>query len=112
MFLLISVLARSLKLASVKRAEPSMKTQCKAASFCLVLAAVVLAVQSEPIALLAASMALHLYALTTWRANWYEGDPVGSWTSLLTRRYQVTLGGVLCAMAGMLLLVGYFAWAF
>ena len=91
-----------------------MKTQCKAASFCLVLAAIVLAVHREPIALLAASMALHLYALTEWRANWYEGDPAGSWTSMLKRRYQVTLGGVLCATAGMLLLIGYFAfvWAF
>ena len=90
-----------------------MKTQCKAASFCLVLAAVALAVHREPGALLAGSMALHLYALTKWRANWYE-SAAGSWTSMLKRRYQVTLGGVLCATAGMLLLIGYFAfvWAF
>jgi len=92
-----------------------MKTQCKAASFCLVLAALVLAAHREPIALLAASMALHVYALTEWRASWhggYEGAAVGSWTSLLKRRYQVSLGGVLCAVAGMLLLGGYFAFAF
>jgi len=91
-----------------------MKTQCKAVSACLVLAAAILGAHREPLALLAASMALHLYALTEWRANWYAGDPVGSWTSMLKRRYQVTLGGVLCAMAGMLLLAAYvtFLWAF
>lgn len=98
----------------LKRAEPSMKTQCKAASFCLVLAAVVLAVHRDAAALLAASMALHLYALTTWRASWYgdAGAAAASWTSLLKRRYQVSLGGVLCAVAGMLLLGGYFVFAF
>jgi len=89
-----------------------MKTQCKAASCCLVLAALVLAVQREPIAMLAASMALHLYALTEWRANWYQETAVRSWTGVLRRCYQVSLGGVLCAAAGMVLLAAYVAFAF
>lgn len=88
-----------------------MKTQCKAASFCLLVAAVVLACQREPGALLAGAIALQLYALTQWQANWYEQLALRSWTQVLKRRYQTSLAGVLCALASMLLLVAYFALA-
>ena len=86
-----------------------MKTQCKAASFCLLVAAVVLAFHREPGALLAGAIALQLYALTQWQANWYEQLAMRSWTRVLRRRYQTSLAGLLCAVASTLLLVGYFA---
>ena len=88
-----------------------MKTQCKAASFCLIVVAAVLAVQREPGALLAGAIALQLYALTQWQANWYEQLAMRSWTSVLKRRYQTSLAGRLCAMASMLLLIAYFVLA-
>ena len=88
-----------------------MKTQCKAASFCLLVAAVVLAVHREPGALLAGAIALQLYALTQWQANWYERIALRSWSRVLRRRYETSLVGVLCAMASILLLIAYFALA-
>lgn len=88
-----------------------MKTQCKAASFCLLVAAAVLACRREPGALLAGAIALQLYALTQWQANWYEQLTLKSWSRVLSRRYQTSLAGMLCAMASMLLLVGYFVFS-
>lgn len=88
-----------------------MKTHCKAASFCLLVAAAILAFRREPGALLAGAVALQLYALTQWQANWYERIALRSWSRVLRRRYETSLAGVLCAMASVLLLVGYFALA-
>ena len=85
-----------------------MKTHVKAASYCLLVAAVVLAFRRETGALLAAALALQLYALTQWRASWDEQFALRSWVRVLKRRYQTSLGGALCEMASMLLLVGYF----
>jgi len=43
--------------------------------------------------------------------HWYERIALRSWSRVLRRRYETSLAGVLCAMAGIVLLIAYFALA-